>query len=44
MTAFAENGIQKETLKLGHGEYIEKLFKPGVLLEKIKGIEIDNRL
>ena len=41
MTAYGENDIQKETLKLGHSEYIEKPFKPEMLLKKIRKIELD---
>jgi len=36
MTAYGDNVIQKKILKLGQSEYIEKPFKPDVLIEKIK--------
>ena len=39
MTAYGENEIRKETLKLENCEYIEKPFKPEALLEKIKRLE-----
>ena len=42
ITAYGNNVIQKEILKLGQSEYIEKPFKPDVLLEKIKRMEVGN--